>query len=155
MSRGDPDHCKTLFQQDRNDYHQAMGFAASMLPKPYVSDSRGWILFGPQDVRSGKKEWHFALQCRKLTSREARRPELHVRVRVGCRYYSLKQAWQHWGAPSRKRYYCGYSTARRNERKQAVEIIRLMLLQAQAYGLLSLYSYAPKFDSTILKPKRK
>lgn len=149
-----PDNCKALFQADRNQYTELMNRLAPSTLKPYVRDSRGWILFGPQDVRSGKKGWHFALQCRKLTSREARRPDLHVRVRVGCRYYSLKQAWQHWGAP-RKRYYCGYSTARRNECKQAVEIIRLMLLQAQAYGLLSLYSYAPKFDSTILKPKRK
>lgn len=115
----------------------------------YVRDERGWVLFGPRDVRGNKRQYLFALQCPVLNDRQRRRPELHLRVRAGCRFYTLRQAWMHWG---QRQSGCG--STRRNTNAQAVAIIRLMLLQAQAYHLLSMYSAPIKFDSTILKPKR-
>lgn len=131
-----------IFDDERNAHTEAMGYAKSMLPKPFVRDGRGWILFGPKDVRSSAPCWQFALQ--KLPGQKT------PRVRVGCRYYTLGQAWRHWGAHRR-----GRRTTRKNQCAQAVAIIRLMLLQAQAYGLLSLYATPIRFDSTIVKPKRK
>lgn len=113
----------------------------------YVRDERGWALFGPLDVRGNERHYLFSLQCPVLNNRQRRRPELHLRVRAGCRFYTLRQAWMHWG----KR---GCGSTRRNTNAQAVAIIRLMLLQAQAYGLLPIYAAPIKFDSTILKPKR-
>lgn len=134
---------RLIFQDDRNKHVEAMGYARSMLPMDRVHDKRGWILFGPQDVRQREHRWQFCLQ--KLPGQKT------PRVRVGCRYFTLAQAWRHWGAKPKR----WITTSRRNERAQAVAIIRLMLLQAQAYGLLSMYSATPKFDSTIIKPKRK
>ncbi len=137
MSSKNPE--RFIFHENRNSYANIMNGLAPSLPKPFIRDSRGWILFGPQDVRSSKSKYRFGLQ--KLPKQKT------PRVRVGCRYYTLREAWVHWGL--RKSDY-----SRRNECRQAVAIIRLMLLQAQAYGLLSLYAATPKFDSTILKRKR-
>lgn len=109
--------------------------------KVFFRDARGWILFGPRDVRGQSKSFMFCLQ--KLPMQKS------PRVRVGCRYYTLAEAWKHWGVRKPRQY-----TSRRNECRQAVAIIRLMLLQAQAYGLLSLYATPIKFDSSILKRKR-
>ncbi len=134
------DPARFIFDADRSAHHQVV--AGLVMPKPFIRDCRGWILFGPQDIRSHKLFWHFALQ--KLPGQKL------PRVRVGCRYFDLKQAWKHWGVPRKGRY-----QTRKNECAQAVAIIRLMLLQAQAYGLLSLYATPIKFDSTIVKPKRK
>lgn len=138
-------HCdprRLIFDQDRTEkYSKLRAYHDSVGPR-FVCDSRGWILFGPRDVRGRDEVYLFCLQ--KLPNEKA------PRVRVGCRYYDLKSAWQHWGV--RKK---GQGTSRRNECAQAVAIIRLMLLQAQAYGLLSLYATPIKFDSSLLKPKRK
>jgi hypothetical protein len=143
MNHGaESDGGKIVFQEDRATYANIMKGIENMMPKPFVRDQRGWILFGPQDVRETKKTWHFSLQ--KLKNQEL------PRVRVGCRYYTLKQAWSHWG---KRRP--GTTYTRRNHCAQAVAIIRLMLLQAHAYGLLSYYAAPLKFDSTLLKPKRK
>jgi hypothetical protein len=128
------DEEKALFNNDRI-MHIPEGPA-------FVRDSRGWILFGPKDVRGGSKVHQFCLQ--KLPTQK------FPRVRVGCRYYTLQQAWKHWGVRKRGQY-----SGRRNECNQAVALIRLMLLQAQAFGLIFRYSTPIKFDSTIIKPKRK
>lgn len=132
---------RLIFNRDRDAHTEAMGYAKSMLPMDRVHDKRGWILFGPQDVRQREKQWRFCLQ--KLPGQKL------PRVRVGCRYFTLAEAWKHWGVRKPRQH-----TSRRNECRQAVAIIRLMLLQAQAYGLLSLYAAPIKFDSTTLKRKR-
>lgn len=116
----------------------------------FVKDRRGWCLFGPQDVRSYKRHWSFSLQM--ATGQK------EPRVRVGCRYYTLAQAWAHWGVRAKTGRYTKngvYQTWFKNEAQQAVAIIRLMLLQAQAYNLLSVYKPVPKFDSTLTKRKRR
>lgn len=77
-----------------------------------------WCLFGPLDVRYSHSEYLFTLQYTFAGG---------LRVRVGCRYYTLEQAWKHWGPRAKHHYKRGA--------KQAVLIIRLMLLQAEAYGL--------------------
>lgn len=110
--------------------------------KPFVRDGRGWCLFGAQDVRNSVRQYTFCLM--KLPRHKT------VRVRVGCRYFTLQQAWKHWGVIRRRD-----GTSRRNQKRQAVAIIRLMLVQAQAWGLLSAYRSPLRFDSTIIKPKRK
>ncbi len=118
----------------------------------FIKDSRGWILFGPHDVRGEHLESGFLFCLQKLPGQK------EPRVRVGCRYYTLRKAWEHWSFKARtgklhakERY--GFSV-NRNQGKQAIAIIRLMLLQAQAHRLLSLYAPVPKFDSSITKPKR-
>jgi hypothetical protein len=118
--------------------------AATATPS-YVKDARGWILFGPRDIRDRELKYFFCLQ--QLTGQK------EPRVRVGCRYYTLAKAWEHWSfkAKTGKTNKRAWSFAsHRNEGKQAIAIIRLMLLQAQAYGLISIYATI-KFDS----PKRK
>lgn len=107
-------------------------------PNPHlIKRDDGWILFGPFDVRNGKECYPFALQ--KLYS------DKQLRVRVACKYMTLPQAWQHCIKRSR-------SSWRRNQYQQAISIIRLMVLQAQAYKLVSA---SVKFDSSIVKPKRR
>lgn len=108
----------------------------------FVRDERGWILFGPYDIRGQASSFMFCLQ--KLPKQKL------PRVRVGCRYYTLAEAYKHWSRKTK----CGYFTHSKNEGRQALAIIRLLLLQAQAYHLISAYTTI-KFDSTILKPKRK
>lgn len=107
-----------------------------------VKRDDGWILFGPQDIRDGKRRYNFALQQLKC--------DKQIRVRVGCRYFTLPQAWKHWSKAAKS----NYSSLRRNEGKQALAIITLMILQAQAHGLLSRFATI-KFDSSICKRKRK
>lgn len=100
----------------------------------YLKVDAGWILFGPVDVRDGKRKYYFSLQqlkCDKV-----------IRVRVGCRYKTLPQAWKHWS----KKY-------PRNQGRQALAIIKLMILQAQAYGLLPRYKVI-KFDSSIVRKRK-
>lgn len=127
-----------------SEYHRTHGTPA------FIKDHGDWILFGPQDIREASKKYLFCLQ--KLKSQKT------PRVRVGCHYYTLAQAWKHWspkaktGRSGRERW--GF-TSRKNEGKQAIAIIRLMLLQAQAYGLISKWHPVPKFDATLLQPKRK
>lgn len=89
----------------------------------YREKDLGWILFGPKDVRGGKRKWRFHLQFL--------REDRTLRVLAGCRYYTIEQAWRHWD-PRRFSY-----TQRRNECLQARAIIQLMLLQAEAHGLLA------------------
>ena len=127
---------RLIFNPDRAHYIACRSSGQSV--KQYVRDSRGWILFGPYDVRGSSQKHLFCLQ--KLPGQKT------PRVRAGCRYYTLKQAWMHWGVKKRGQYYI-----RRNECRQAIAIIRLLLVQAQAYGLLSLYSAPLKFDSSIVR----
>lgn len=131
---------RLIFNEDRARYWDALAHGAK--PGAFVRDTRGWILFGPYDVRGHKTCHLFCLQ--KLPGQKT------PRVRVGCRYYTLRQAWMHWGVKKRGRY-----STRRNECHQAIAIIRLMLLQAQAYALLSIYASPLKLDSTIIRSKRK
>lgn len=107
--------------------------------------NEGWILFGPQDVRDAKPRYNFALQYLKC--------DKTLRVRVGCRFKTLPQAWKHWGVHHGK----NRGTYRRNECEQAVVIIRLMIAQAKAYHLLPMFGKKAniKFDASLLKPKRK
>lgn len=139
--RGSSDWKSKVFDLERNDHADRARNAPYSSPR-YVKTNVGWILFGPQDVRESNKKYHFALQqlsCDK-----------QVRVRVGCRYKTLPQAWEHWSRKARS----GPYVSTRNEGKQALAIISLMILQAQAYGLLPRYA-AIKFDSSIVKRKRK
>lgn len=129
-----------VFDEHRTAHHLGTITGAYVRVKDQ-GERNGWILFGPQDVRGGSPKYHFALQ--KLDC------DNQLRVRVGCRYYTLAQAWKHWT----KRKDAG--TTRRNHCRQAIAIITLMLNQAQAYGLLPTYRPLPKFDSSIVKPKRK
>jgi hypothetical protein len=134
---------RLIFQTDL--VHRNLDQNLPPTTKPFVKDARGWILFGPTDIRGGARRYLFCLQ--KLPSQKL------PRVRAGCRYYTLAEAYRHWNKKVRRgSYYAG-----RNEGRQALAIIRLMLLQAQAYSLpgMSLYSTPIKFDSTILKLKRK
>lgn len=112
--------------------------------KQFVKTDDGWILFGPTDVRGYGPKFHFALQQLKC--------DKQLRVRVGCRYYTLPQAYRHWSRATKR----GNSTSRRNEARQALAIIQLMLLQAQAYNLIPLYGRKSKitFDSSILKKRK-
>ncbi len=96
-----------------------------------------WILFGPFDIRGGIRRYQFNL-CH--VKGEPGGP----RVKVGCRYYTLPQAWAHWS--SRK-----YTGSRRTG-QQALLIIKLMVLQAQILGLLK---SDVKFDASICKPKKR
>lgn len=118
----------------------------------YIKDGRGWILFGPHDVRGNHLESGYLFCLQKLPKQK------EPRVRVGCRYYTLREAWDHWGFKARtgkKSARDAYSlTSNYNEGRQAVAIIRLMLLQAQAHGLLPRYSPLPKFDSSLTRKKR-
>lgn len=127
-----------VFEPERQGRKCAVVNAGLM---PYIERENGdWILFGPQDVRDRKPKYHFALQrliCDKV-----------LRVRVGCRYYTLEQAWNHW----HKVYNCYID--RRLECKQAIAIIQLMILQAQAYNLLDRYRRV-KFDNSLTRKKRK
>lgn len=110
--------------------------------KPYYKTEAGWIVFGPRDVRSGTQKYYFSL--------ERLNEDKVLRVRAGCRYYTIAQAFKHWDPTIR-----GW-TNRRNECRQARAIIMLMVLQAQAYGFLSLYNEKIKFDLKLKpKPKRK
>lgn len=138
MSNKNPE--RLIFNADRERYTSCR--ITGQHVAQFVKDQRGWILFGPQDIRERNKLYHFCLQ--KLPGQKT------PRVRVGCRYYTLREAWAHWGIRKPGQYY-----SRRNECRQAVAIIRLMLLQAQAYSLLSIYAAPIRFDSTIIKPKRK
>lgn len=97
----------------------------------------GWILFGPFDVRHGQQHYPFALQMLYIDN--------SVRVRVACKYMTLPQAWRHCVVKGRAGW-------RRNQYQQAIAIIQLMVLQAQACGLVS---KSVKFDSSIVKPKRR
>lgn len=138
MSSRNPE--RLIFQDDRDQYMLDIVNGVTR-KKPFVRDIRGWCLFGPMDVRGSDRKWQFMLT--KLYGQKL------PRVRVGCRYYTLREAWAHWG------YRPGRGTTRNNECAQAIAIIRLMLLQAQAWGLLSLWAAPIRFDSTILKSKRK
>jgi hypothetical protein len=129
---------RLIFQDDR-DYYVACRNNGQR-PACFVRDTRGWILFGPYDIRGRSEGFLFCLQ--RLPGQKL------PRVRAGCRYFTLKQAYAHWSRKAKK----GFLSGHRNEGKQALAIIRLMLLQAQAYGLIS---PSIKFDSTILRPKRK
>lgn len=116
----------------------------------YVKDSRGWILFGPQDIRNGEPDFLFCLQ--QLPSQK------QPYVRVGCRYYNLKEAWEHWSFKAKTGKISGRDrwgvTTNKNEGRQAIAIIRLMLEQAQAYGLIGTYAKLPKFDSSLMRKKK-
>lgn len=110
---------------------------------PFIKRGDGWVLFGPRDVRCGNRKYHFALQHLKSGN--------DLRVRVGCRFYTVETAFRHWD-PAKKRGW----VSRRNECRQARAIIMLMVFQAQSYGLLSLYNERIKFDLKLKpKPKRK
>lgn len=127
------------FDIQRDDH--AQGVRNFSLPQ-FVKRDDGWILFGPQDVRSTKPKYNFALQylaCDKT-----------IRVRVGCRFKTLPQAWKHWGQHQGK----NRGIERRNECAQAVAIIQLMLLQAQQYRLLHMYRSKIRFDSSLVKRKK-
>lgn len=120
-----------------NSHHRNAAF-----PTPaFVRTDHGWILFGPQDVRDGMNSYHFALQYTKC--------DKTVRVRVGCRMYTLGQAFNHWGKKTST-----YSS-RGNSNKQALAIINLMVLQAQAYGLLTRFTRPITMKTTLIKRKRK
>jgi hypothetical protein len=86
----------------------------------YFRRGNDWILFGPQDVRHSKPEYHYSLIYTEI--------DRTVRVRAGCRFYTIEQAWKHWAGP---RYY------NKTTGKMALAIITVMLLQAQSYGLMS------------------
>jgi hypothetical protein len=126
-----------IFDADREHYSECRN--RGQATPQFIRDTRGWILFGPQDVRSSARSFTFCLQ--KLPGQKL------PRVRAGCRYYTLPKAWHHWSRKIRTGY-----TIDKNEGRQA---LALLLLQAQAYGLISIYASPIKFDSTILKPKRK
>ena len=128
---------RDAFTPERSARHSSMSESPD-----YLRDHRGWVLFGPCDIRSRDREYMFCLQ--QLRGQKA------PHVRVGCRYYTLAQAWKHWNGKLKRR---GSQSRERNEARQAIAIIRLMLLQAQAYGLISMYSPVPKFDATIVKRK--
>lgn len=134
---------RLLFDAERDvQLEQWRGVTGGCL-RTHHRDERGWIFFGPRDIRDNHHEYLWCLQ---------KRPGQKLpRVRVGCRYYTLPQAWKHWGVGIRK----AQLTTRKNQCRQAVAIIRLMLVQAQALGLLSRYRPVPVFDNTIIKPKRK
>ena len=110
--------------------------------RPYVKRNDGWIFFGPTDIRGRHRRFHFALQWLNC--------DKQLRVRVGCRYYTLLQAWKHWSKKRRR----SYAASSKNEAEQALAIISLMLLQAKAYGLLPM-DRTIRFDSSICKSKRK
>lgn len=138
-------------KQERSAFDYERSYASLSPSHPFIKDIRGWLLLGPLDIREGVHEYQFALQQLK--------GQKEPRVRVGCRYYTLAAAWRHWsfkartGKSSRRGSYG--RTNHKNEGKQAIAIIRLMLLQAQAYGLLSLYKPVPKFDSALIKRKQR
>lgn len=91
-----PNPERLLFKDERFN-HYALDCAPGVTPKPFYRDSRGWIMFGPHDVRSHAKKWQFALV--KPKNRKA------PRVQVGCRYYTLRQAWAHWGVRKKHQYH--------------------------------------------------
>lgn len=129
------------FMGERDHFYALSRLRADAFPRAdYVKRHDGWIIFGPLDVRNGRPQYRFALQYLKC--------DRTLRVRVGCRYYTLKQAWNRWH-PTRG----GVSTYRRNECKQAIAIIQLMLAQAQAYSLLSMWK--PIIFDNSLRKKRK
>lgn len=138
--RGSSDWKSKVFHLERQDH--ANRTEHTLASPRFIKTNVGWILFGPQDVRDDKKKYHFALQ------------KLHVdrdvRVRVGCRYYTLPQAWKHWSKKARTTCWA----RNKNEGKQALAIIALMILQAQAFGLLPRYSVIP-FDSSIVKKRKR
>lgn len=135
MSRHSPDWKREAFRVERETRQRNH----DQLHYPHlIKRGDGWILFGPFDVRNAQQHYPFALQM--LYS------DKQLRVRVACKYMTLPQAWQHCIKGSRR------SSWRRNQYQQAVSIIRLMVLQAQAYGLVPA---SVKFDSSIVKPKRR
>lgn len=141
--RGSSDWKSKTFWTERQDHFNVVSTRNAVDTAFVKRDNGDWILFGPQDVRSRNRKWHFALQrlaCDK-----------QLRVVVGCRYYTLAQAWNHWHRPRRLLY--GGATERRNECKQAIAIIQLMILQAQAYGLLSIYKRIV-FDGSLIRKRR-
>jgi hypothetical protein len=131
---------RLIFNTDQEFYKQCR--SSGQHTKQFVRDGRGWILFGPYDIRGANPTYLFCLQ--KLPRQSM------PRVRVGCRYYTLAQAYRHWSKKARLNLYHG-----RNEGRQALAIIQLMLLQAQAYHLLPFYATPIKFDSSLLKSKSK
>ena len=142
------------FERELFDAHREE--AASLLnegklPERYFTDDRGWILFGPRDIRDGNPHYLFCLQQIKGQKK--------IYIRVGCRYYDLKAAWKHWSFKAttgkiNHRARWGLTSAK-NEGRQAVAIIRLMLLQAQAYGLINRWSKPIKFDSSLTRKRKK
>lgn len=139
--KGSSEWKAAVFLGERDMHAVAIKDSAARVPY-YIKHPNGdWIMFGPQDVRNNKRHYNFALQ--RLAC------DQQVRVRVGCRYYTLVQAWNHWSKKARGSRYM----STKNEGKQALAIISLMILQAQAYGLLPRYSVIP-FNSSIVKRKK-
>lgn len=94
-----------------------------------------WCVIGPRDKNNAHQ---FALQWVKGIAGGPR-------VRVGCKYKTLPQAWRYIRMKSR-----GWE---KNKYAQAECIIRLMLLQAQAAGLPGAAKL--KFDASLNKKRRK
>lgn len=137
MSRSSPAWKRDAFKTER-DVRSRNHEQLQQLHFPHlIKRSDGWILFGPFDVRNGKQHYPFALQMLY--------EDRQLRVRVACKYMTLPQAWSHC-AKGR------LSIWDRNKYRQAATIIQLMVLQAQAYGLIP---SSVKFDSSIVKPKRR
>lgn len=107
-------------------------------PDPHASwrppITYAWCVIGPRDKSNN---YTFALQWVKGMAGGAR-------VRVGCRYKTLPQAWRYIKDRSR-----GWQ---RNKYQQAECIIRLMVLQAQAAGLPG--AAKMKFDASLNKRRK-
>lgn len=137
MSRQSPQWKREAFYVERN-IHQREQEAQPRMPQ-FIKRDDGWVLFGPYDVRGGTRKHQFSLQMIHADGQP--------RVRVACKYMTLPQAWRHCATKGRASW-C------RNQYQQAIAIIRLMVLQAQAYGLPGMPKDV-KFDSSITKPKRR
>lgn len=137
------DNERTLHQREFDDFRRCAMGEPHGKNRPFIKRDNGdWILFGPQDVREGSRRYYFALQrlaCDRV-----------LRVRVGCRFYTLEQAWHHWHTMAKRSCW----SVRRRACQQAIAIIQLMILQAQAYGLINRYKRIP-FDSSLNRKKRK